>query len=180
MKDRIRPRHLAPSLRCDPSQRAAALQRFEWLYESLRDEVSTADAAALGEILGDPRARTASKERALILLAMLGSARAEALLEWFDAAGAHWRVRWLHRLACRECARRRGARAEARAGAPKEAHAPRSYASSKSASTASGGRPSAAFSPAITTGRSISAGCSHIAAMRSSRLSVSSSRLRSL
>lgn len=174
MKDRIRPRNWDLSVTCDSSQRAAALQRFEWLYESLRDEVSTADAAALGEILGDPRARTASKERALILLAMLGSARAEALLEWFDAAGAHWRVRWLHRLACRECARRRGARA------PKEAHAPRSYASSKSASTASGGRPSAAFSPAITTGRSISAGCSHIAAMRSSRLSVSSSRLRSL
>jgi|GEM_PF-6599523 len=165
---------------CSPSRRAAALQRFDWLYDSLRDEVSTADAAALGEVLRDPSARTASKERALILLALLGSARAEALLEWFDPGEAHWRVQWLHRLARRECARRRGTGAEEKAGAQIEPTSDASYCPSKSASTASGGRPRAAFSPAMTTGRSISEGCSHMAAMRSSRLSVSSSRLSSV
>lgn len=159
-----RPQDSSKLAGCVPSRRVVAMQRFEWLYDSLRDEVSGVDAAALGEVLRDPGARTAAQERALILLAMLGSARAEALLEWFDPRQAHWRVQWLHRLAQRECAKRRGA----------------VYCASKSASTASGGRPRAALSPAMTTGRSISEGCSLMAAIRSSRLSVSSSRLSSL
>lgn len=91
------------------------MERFEWLYDSLRDEVCTADAAALGEVLGDANARTSCQERALTLLALLSSARAEALLEWFDPRPAHWRVQLLHRMARRECARRRARRMDAAA-----------------------------------------------------------------
>lgn len=166
------------------SRLRAANQRFDWLCDELRDDVCRADAAALGQVLGDATARTASQERALIMLGLLGSARAEAQLEWFDPVGAHWRVRLLHRLARRECARRRTrqsgrARAASKTrGASKTAgQLAGSRCGSKIESTASGGRPSAAFSPARTTGRSISEGCSHIASIRSSRSNVSSSRL---
>lgn len=162
----------------DRSRVRAAMERFDWLHDGLRDQVHAADAAALGEVLKDENARTSSQERALTLLALLGSARAEALLEWFDPGCAHWRVRLLHRIARRECARRRARRsrgcAQYSTGDPSAQVA---YGVSNRASTASGGRPRAAFLPAMTTGRSMSDGCSHIASMRSSRLSVSSSRL---
>lgn len=86
----------------------AAQQRFEWLRDAVRDEIHRCDVAGLWRCLQDEDRRTADKERALVMLAMLGSARAAALLEWYDARGRHWRVQLLHRLARRECRRRRG------------------------------------------------------------------------
>ena len=87
-----------------------ALERFEWLAEEMRDQVHAACAETLQQVLIERGGRVAAKERALVTLGLMGSAHAEAALAWFDSAGAHPRVRLLHRLARRECARRRRVR----------------------------------------------------------------------
>lgn len=98
-----------------------ALERFDWIVEEVRDLVCGADAGELGEVLGDEGARTSAKERALVTLGLMATARAEAALRWWDSTGEHPRVRILHRLANRECSRRRGAAARAfpQASSPK-------------------------------------------------------------
>ncbi len=88
-------------------KRQRAIERFDWLADELRDAVSGVDVADLQQTLHDPEARTAAKERALVMLGLLASAHASAVLAWFDPAGEHWRVRMLHRLVVSECARRR-------------------------------------------------------------------------
>lgn len=84
-----------------------ALERFDWLADEVRDEAHQCRVADLRSTLADPQARTSAKERALVVMALLGTARAAAGLRWFDPHGEHRRVRLLHRLAVRECARRR-------------------------------------------------------------------------
>lgn len=98
-----------PTMTTDELQRA--LERFDWLADQMRDEVFGAEIADIRAVLADSTARTAAKERALVVLALSTRASAEAALRWFDAAGEHPRVRLLHRLARRECARRRAERA---------------------------------------------------------------------
>ncbi|QDG50320.1 hypothetical protein FIV42_06105 [Persicimonas caeni] len=84
----------------------AALERFEWLVDRCADQVSGACPERLAKTLVDASVRTSSKERALVILGLLGTVRAQAVLRWFDPAGQHWRVRLLHRLATRACANR--------------------------------------------------------------------------
>lgn len=91
-----------------PMQRA--IERVDWLIEQVRDEVHRADIARLRERLAAPDGRTADKERALVILGLHASARAEAALRWFDSSDEHERVRFVHRLARRECRRRRARR----------------------------------------------------------------------
>lgn len=108
----------------EEARAVAAQQRFEWLRDAVRDEVHRCDTAALGRCLRDARGRTADKERALVILGLLGSAGAAAILEWYDARGEHWRVQLLQRLARRECNRRRacGLPSVTHNGAPSSAH----------------------------------------------------------
>jgi hypothetical protein len=84
-----------------------ALERFDWLADELRDEVHAASVEMLQDVLADADSRVSAKERALVMLGLQASAAARATLAWFDASGEHWRVRLLHRLARRECERRR-------------------------------------------------------------------------
>ncbi len=95
-----------------------ALERFDWLAEQVRDRVHDARAGELQCVLQDVRSRVSAKERALVMLGLLATARAHAALAWFDSAGEHRRVRLLHRLAKRECARRRRSSEVGRAPAP--------------------------------------------------------------
>lgn len=91
-----------------------ALERFDWLADELRDEAHAVSAERMQRVLSDAGARVSAKERALVVLGLQASAIAHAALVWFDAAGEHRRVRLLHRLAKRECERRRQHRATER------------------------------------------------------------------
>jgi hypothetical protein len=95
-----------------------ALDRFDWLIEQVRDEVHRSDIFEIQGVLGDPEARTSAKERALVILGLLGTAEAGAMLQWFDSTDQHWRVCLLHRLAKRECTRRRRGQPQSSAAAP--------------------------------------------------------------
>lgn len=98
------------------------LERFDWIVENVRDEVHRTDVESLRVVLADDEARLSEKERALVMLGLLGNARAEALLRWWRCDTEHDRLRLLHRLASSECARRRGrAKAAARVGEDRRA-----------------------------------------------------------
>lgn len=90
-----------------------ALERFDWIADEVRDQAHAADVEALADVLGQPGARTSAKERAMVELAFVATARAEAALRWFDASGEHARVGLLRELALSECARRRQQRRSA-------------------------------------------------------------------
>jgi hypothetical protein len=98
------------SLSTDDIERA--LERFDWIADDVRDQAHCADVEALAEVLARPGARTSAKERAMVTLAFVATARAEAALRWFDADGAHARLKLLCQLALSECARRRHQRRE--------------------------------------------------------------------
>lgn len=83
-----------------------AMERFEWMAEEVRDRVWSVCVDAQQQVLCDPTARVSAKESALVMLGLGASARAHAVLLWFDSAGEHRRVRLLHRIARRECRRR--------------------------------------------------------------------------
>lgn len=93
------------SLTTDDIERA--LQRFDWIADEVRDQVHGADVEALADVLGQAGARTSAKERAMVKLAFLATARAQAALRWFDADGEHARLGLLRELALSECSRRR-------------------------------------------------------------------------
>ena len=93
----------------------AAQQRFDWLIEEVGDRVHASDCRELQATLVGGEARTAQKERALVILGLMGTARAEAALRWYDSEGAPPRVSLLRRLALRECVRRRQSSRQVRA-----------------------------------------------------------------
>jgi hypothetical protein len=90
-----------------PDELQRALERFDWLVEQVRDEVHQSDVLELQGVLTAPDARTSAREHALVVLGLLGTAEAVAALRWFDPTDHHRRVRLCHRLAKRECTRRR-------------------------------------------------------------------------
>ena len=94
-----------------PGELQRALERFDWLVEQVRDEVHRSDVVELQRVLTDPGTRTSARERALVILGLLGTAEAIAALQWFDLTGHHRRVCLCHRLARRECTRRRNSQA---------------------------------------------------------------------
>lgn len=62
-------------------------ERFAWIAEEIRDEVSTHTVEEWEEMLNCSESRTSARERALIALALLGSSEAGRALDNWNPEG---------------------------------------------------------------------------------------------
>lgn len=74
-------------------------ERFAWIAEEIRDEVSNSTVEEWEGILNCPDSRTSARERALIALALLGSVEAGRALDNWNPEGHPERLRLLWQVA---------------------------------------------------------------------------------
>lgn len=84
-----------------------AMVRFGRLVDELAHETHT-PVMRLAAILVSVDSRISERERAMVGLALIGTARASRVLEWFDASAYPSRVVVLKQICLGECRRRTG------------------------------------------------------------------------